>query len=143
MKKILVLAAAIALVSSTAFAAGTATLNVTANVTATCSITGGTLGFGPLDPLVGTAVGPISAAGVQVTCSNGTAFTVTDTASTNPLVHATVTTSTIPFILNHAGVGTGTGAATAYAITGTIAANTYATALAGAYASSVTLTVNP
>lgn len=140
MKRILVLAAAIALVSSTAFAAGTATLNVTANVTATCSIIGGTLGFGALDPLVGAAVGPTAAAGVQVTCSNGTVFTVTDDAASKPLVNGA---STIPFTLAHAGGGTGTGAAVPYAITGTIGANTYTTALAGAYSSNVTLTVNP
>ncbi|PKN12356.1 MAG: hypothetical protein CVU69_07680 [Deltaproteobacteria bacterium HGW-Deltaproteobacteria-4] len=140
MKKILVLAAAIALVSSTAFAAGTATLTVTANVTATCAITGGTLGFGALDPLVGGAVGPVAASGVQVTCSNGTAFTVSDDASTKPLVNGA---STIPFTLGHTGSGTGTGTAVAYAITGNIAAGTYATALAGAYTSNVILSVTP
>ena len=59
MQKILVLAAAIALVSSTAFAA-TSTLVVTANVTATCGITGGTLAFGALNPLVGGIVGALS-----------------------------------------------------------------------------------
>jgi hypothetical protein len=140
MKKILVLAAAIALVSSTAFAAGTATLTVSATVTNTCSITGGTLAFGPLDPLVGAAVGPIAAAGVAVTCSNGTAFTVSDNAAANPLVNGA---STIPFTLTHAGTGLGTGASVPYAITGSIGAGTYATALAGAYTSSVTLSVLP
>lgn len=140
MKKILVLAAAIALVSSTAFAAGTATLNVTATVTASCSITGGTLGFGALDPLTAPAVGPIAATGVQVTCSNGTPFTVTDDAASKPLVNGA---STIPFTLAHTGSGTGTGAAVNYAINGNIAVGTYATALAGAYTSNVILTVNP
>jgi spore coat protein U-like protein len=140
MKKILVLAAAIALVSSTAFAAGSANLVVTANVTATCSITGGTLAFGALDPLVGGAVGPIAAAGVQVTCSNGTPFTVTDDSISNPLLNGA---STIPFTLTHLGTGTGTGLAVPYAIAGNIAAGSYVTALAGAYTSNVTLTVTP
>ena len=139
MKKILVLAAAIALVSSTAFAAGTATLNVTATVTATCSITGGTLAFGAIDPLVGAAVGA-NATGVTVTCSNGTGFTVSDNSAANPLANGA---STIPFTLGYIATGTGTGAAAPLAISGTIAANTYDTALAGAYTSSVTLTVTP
>jgi spore coat protein U-like protein len=140
MKKILVLAAAIALVSSSAFAAGSATLTVSATVTDTCTITGGTLGFGALDPLVSAAVGPVAAAGVTVTCSNGTAFTVTDDAAANPLANGA---STIPFTLAHAGSGTGTGVAAPYAINGNIAAGSYATALAGAYTSTVTLSVLP
>ena len=139
MKKILVLAAAIALVSSTAFAANTATLTVSATVTETCSITGGTLDFLALDPLVGGVVGA-NAAGVEVTCSNGTVFTVTDDSATNPLVNGA---SSIPFTLTHANGGTGDGTATPYAISGSIADGTYTTALAGAYLSTVTLTVAP
>lgn len=140
MKKILVLAAAIALVSSSAFAAGTATLTVSASVTPTCTMTGGTLAFGALDPLTAADVGPIAAAGVSVTCTNGTAFTVLDNAVANPLGNGT---STIPFTLTHAGGGVGTGAAAAYAITGDILGSDYANATAGVYASTVTLTFNP
>ena len=140
MKKILVLAAAIALVSSTAFAAGTATLTVTASVTPTCTMTDGTLAFPALDPLVGAAVGPVAAAGVTVACTNGTAFTVTDDAAANDLTNGT---STIPFTLAHTGSGVGTGAPVAYGITGSIGAGTYANATAGAYNSTVTLTFNP
>lgn len=140
MKKILVLAAAIALVSSTAFAANTATLTVTATVTPTCTIVGGTLGFGALDPLVAADTGPIAAAGVTVTCTNGTAFTVTDDAAANALSNGT---STIPFALAHAGAGVGTGVAAAYAINGSILGVDYAGATAGAYTSTVTLSVLP
>lgn len=141
MKKILVLAAAIALVSSTAFAAGTATLTVTANVQGTCLITGGTLPFGLIDSIAAPAVGPIAAAGVTVTCNSGTIYSVTDDAVANPLNNGAG--DTIPFTLAHAGGGTATGLADAYAITGSIAAGAYLGLPAGAYTSSVTLTVTP
>lgn len=140
MKKILVLAAAIVLVSSSAFAAGTATLNVTANVLGTCTITGGNLAFGALDPTTAPAVGPIAATGVAVNCTNTTPFTVTDDAAANPLANGA---NFIPFTLTHAGGGAGTGALVAYAITGDIAAGVYSASPSGAYASSVTLTINP
>ena len=140
MKKILVLAAAIALVSSTAFAAGTATLNVTASVTATCTMVGGSLGFGALDPLNAADTGEIAATGVSVTCTNGTNFTVLDNAAANPLTNGT---SNIPFTLTHAGGGAGTGVAAPYAITGKILGVDYADATAGLYTSTVTLTFNP
>lgn len=140
MKKILVLAAVIALVSSTAFAAGTATLTVSANVTPTCTMTDGTLAFGALDPLTAADTGAVAAAGVSVTCTNGTAFTVTDDAAANPLSNGT---SNIPFTLTHAGAGVGTGVAVAYAIDGEILGADYANATAGVYGSTVTLTFNP
>lgn len=140
MKKILVLAAAIALVSSTAFAAGTATLNVTANVLGTCIITGGNLAFGALDPTTAPAVGPIAATGVAVNCTSGNAFTVTDDAASKPLTNGA---NQINFTLSHAGSGTGTGALDAYPITGSILAGAYSTSPAGAYTSSVTLTITP
>jgi spore coat protein U-like protein len=140
MKKILILAAAIALVSSTAFAAGTATLTVSASVTATCTMTDGTLAFGALNPLTAADTGQVAAAGVSVTCTNGTLFTVTDDAATNDLTNGT---SNIPFTLTHAGAGAGTGVAVPYAITGEILGADYADATAGAYISTVTLTFNP
>ena len=140
MKKILVLAAAIALVSSSAFAAGSATLTVSAAVQGTCSITGGTLNFGPLDSILAPAVGPIAAAGVTVTCNNGTIFTVADDAAANPLSNGV---DTIPFSLSHVGGGTATGGVDAYAIDGDIAAGTYDGVTAGVYTSTVTLDILP
>jgi spore coat protein U-like protein len=141
MKKILVLAAAIALVSSSAFAAGSATLTVSAAVQGTCSITGGTLNFGALDSTAPTpAVGPIAASGVEVTCNNGTIYTVTDNAAANPLSNGT---DTIPFTLTHAGGGTATVGPDAYAIDGDIAAGDYDGVTAGVYTSTVTLSILP
>lgn len=141
MKKILVLAAAMALVSSTVFAAGTATLTVSATVSGTCSITGGTLAFGALDPTNPVDIGPIASNGaVSVTCTNGTGYAITDDAAANPLDNGT---STIPFSLAYVGAGVGTGAAVPVAIDGSILGADYATATAGVYASTVTLTVNP
>lgn len=142
MKKILVLAAAIVLVSSSAFAAGTATLTVSAAVQGTCSITGGTLAFGALDSTAPTpGVGPIAAAGVSVTCNNGTNFTVTDDSGPlNPLSNGV---DTIDFTLTHAGSGTATGGVDAYAITGAIAAGAYDGVTAGMYTTNVTLSILP
>lgn len=142
MKKILVLAAAIALVSSTAFAAGNATLTVSAAVQGTCSITGGTLNFGALDSTAPTAaIGPIGATGITVTCNNGTIYTVTDDSGVaNPLSNGV---NTIDFTLTHAGGGTATGGVDAYAITGDIAAGSYDGVTAGVYTTNVTLSVLP
>ena len=140
MKKILVLAAAMALVSSAAFAANTATLTVTANVTPTCAITGGTLGFGALDPLNAADTGPIAATGVTVACTNGSSFTVSDDSATKPLNNGT---SNIPFTLTYTAAGTGTGTAVPFLIDGEIFGADYANATAGAYTSNVILTVTP
>lgn len=142
MKKILVLAAAIALVSSSAFAAGSATLTVSAAVQGTCSITGGTLAFGALDSAAPTAaVGPVVASGVTVTCNNGTIYTVTDdSGALNPLSNGV---DTIPFSLSHVGGGTATGGVDAYAITGNIAAGAYDGVTAGMYTTNVTLSILP
>lgn len=141
MKKILVLAAAIALVSSTAFAAGNATLTVSAAVQGTCSIIGGTLNFGPLDSTGPTAAVTAAAAGVTVTCNNGTIYTVTDDSGVaNPLSNGV---DTIDFTLTHAGGGTATGGVDAYAITGDIAAGSYDGVTAGVYTTNVTLSILP
>ena len=140
MKKILVLAATIALVSSSAFAAGSATLNVTASVQGQCTITGGNLVFGALDPILAPAVSA-TATGVAVNCTNNTIYTVSDNAASTPLTNGG---NSINFSLSHANGGTGTGGIEEpYAITGNIAAGAYLAKPAGAYASSVTLIINP
>lgn len=140
MKKILVLAAAIVLVSSSAFAAGTATLNVSANVIGTCTISGGDLVFPNLNSLTALAVGPILATGVGVNCTVASPFTVIDDSAIKPLTNGT---NTFGFTLNHTGSGVGTGAYIPYAINGSIAAGVYAGVPAGLYTSTVILTVNP
>lgn len=141
MKKILVLAAAIALVSSTAFAAGDATLLVSAEVKNACVITtGGTLVFPALDPTVGGEV-TANSADVTVTCTNGATGTVTSDAADNPLTNLDGG-PTIPFTLTLPAV-TGTGSAQPYVIGGTIAAGTYTNALTGDFDSNVTLTIAP
>lgn len=140
MKKILVLAAAIALVSSSAFAASTATLSVTATVVPSCTITDGTLAFGVLDAFAAPDITGVAAAGVTVTCTAGTAYNVANDAAANSLTNGT---STIPFTLNHAASGVATGGADPFAITGDILGADYALATAGAYTSTVTLTFTP
>lgn len=130
--------------AGSALASGTANLNVTANVTATCAITGGTLAFGALDPTNPVAVNATSS-GVSVTCTNGSAYTITDnlTSGSGTLSGTGTNTTTIPYSISYTATGTGTGSSQPIAISGTIAANTYSTAPADSYSNTVTLTVNP
>lgn len=147
MKKLLAIAAAVAVVAMAGTAmAATGNLAVSANVTATCTITGGSLGFSALDPTTAPAVGPISSTGVSVTCTNGTAYTLTNnnglhvSGSTLRLANGT---DFIPYTLSVPAGGTGNGASQSVTIQGNIAAGTYATASAGSYTDTVQITVAP
>ena len=131
--------AGIALAGS-AFAA-TATLSVTATVNATCAITGGTLDFGTIDPTTAPKVTATSS-GVQVTCTNGTSYTLTDSLSSHA-GNLSDGSNNIPYSISYTGTGTGDGTAQTVAITGTIAAGTYNTMPAGSYSDTVTLTALP
>ena len=142
MKKLLIatLATSILTAASAAMAGGTATLNVSATVQATCSITGGTLNFGFLDPTLNGAV-TANSSGVAVTCTNSTGYTLSD-ASTNGYKLA-FGGNDIPYTINYTKSGTGTGAAQTVAIAGNIAAGTYGTVPAGTYTDTITISVTP
>jgi len=144
MKKIiaLIVAASLTVMAGTALAAN-ANLSVTANVTGVCSITGGTLAFGELTPLTAPVV-TANSAGVNVACTNGTAYTLGANKGTtlNPgkLLNGT---SSIDYTISFTGAGTGTGLPVAVPITGTIAAGTYNSAKPGTYTDTIILTVTP
>ena len=132
--------AGVALAGS-AFAA-TANLDVSATVSATCAIQGGTLDFGSLDPTTAPLVNATST-GVTVTCTNNTAYTITDSLTSHAGQLSDGSGHNIPYSISYTGSGTGDGTAHAVDITGTIAASTYNTMPAGSYSDTVTLTALP
>lgn len=126
--------------------AATADLDVTATVTTTCTMTGGSLAFGSLDPTNPVAK-PASSSGVTITCTNGTAYTLggnngaNATGTQKRLLNGT--NNYIPYSVTIPSGGTGSGVAQDVTITGTIAAGSYSTAPAGSYADTIELTVTP
>lgn len=146
MKKILAMAAAALMaMAGTAMAAGTGDLTVTAEVVGVCTMTGGSLNFGNLDPTNPVAVSGNST-GVTVTCTNGTSYSLTGNNGINPsgtqkrLANGS---NYIPYSITIPASGTGTGAPVGVTITGNIAAGAYTSSPAGTYTDTVTLSVNP
>jgi spore coat protein U-like protein len=148
--------------STGAFAGGTASLTVNAKILATCSVTTapGTLDFGTIDPSGGSNVN--ASATFTMKCSNGT----TSTAATDGgaiggahsfggfkrMQHSTTGTAFLPYAITYTGdtgfAGAGfSGAGTPVTINGTITPAQYAGAIATTsgevYADTVTITVNP
>ena len=148
MKKLIAITAAAAIVAMAGSAlAATATLAVSATVANACSVTGGTLSFGPLNTLTAPAV-PGSSSGVSVTCTKLDPYTVAVDKGVNfvgsqAYMKNTTNADTIPYSLTVPAVSPGTGAAQAITITGNIAASSYSTVSAGTYNDSVTITVTP
>ena len=149
MKKLIAIAATVAVVAMTgsAMAATTGNLSVSATVTSSCSIVGGALAFGNLDAVAAPAANA-NAAGVAVTCTNLTGYHVTrnDGANFNGSLRlfdgaSNYITYTIPTAFPIA--GTGNGASQAITIAGNIAAGSYAGAAQGAYTDTIVLTVAP
>jgi len=146
MKKLLAItaAAAVMAMAGTAMAA-TAELQVNATVRQVCTMTGGSLNFGELDPTNPVAVSKNSES-VTVTCTNGTAYTITsnDGANASGTQKRLASGSNyIPYSITLPPSASGTGAAQSVTITGAIAASAYATSPAGTYADTVVLTVSP
>lgn len=139
--------AALALALTGIFAAGNAlaasqdaTVNVSATVQATCKVnSGGSLDFGTLDPVNDTGTTSATATNPSITCTNGTGFTVGDNSAAYKLTSGS---NSFGYSMTFPASGTGTGAAQDLAITGSVAATAYASAPAGSYTDTVTLTVN-
>lgn len=147
MKKLLAIVAAAALmvVAGTAMASDTADLDVTAEVVASCSMTGGSLNFGNLDP-TNAVEKTASSTGVTVTCTNGTTYALSGDDGDHPVgtqKYLTNGISDIPYSVTIPASGAGTGSAVGVTIDGAIAANTYTTATAGTYSDTIELTVTP
>jgi spore coat protein U-like protein len=146
MKKNLAIIAALGIVSMAGVAmAATADLDVSATVIPTCTMTGGTLAFGNLDPTNAVAK-TASSIGVTITCTNDTDFTLSGNAGDNAVgsqKYLTNGTSDIPYSVTIPASGTGTGSALPVSIAGAIAAGSYTTATAGSYTDTIELTVTP
>ncbi len=83
----LTVASALTLAASSGVQAATATssLSVTATVSANCTITTQPVAFGAYDPVVANATTPLDGTGtVTVTCTNGSAATITLDQGTDP-----------------------------------------------------------
>jgi len=87
LKRFLLAVAAVALMSASAFAQGTGTINlsVSATVSANCTISTSALAFGSYDPVSAKRFPPAldGTGGVTVTCTNGAAATITLGQGTN------------------------------------------------------------
>ena len=154
MKKMLGMVMVLGLVlvfSGVAMAGGTSTVTVTANVVGTCGFdtANATLAFGALDPSIG---GPVNGSAlVNLWCTNGQGYTITDNDGTNPAgtTHQMDNTGTpgnyIAYTFNYAATGTGTGRTVLIplAISGTVAFAAYQNALVGDYSDTVVLTITP
>ena len=127
-----------------ALAADTATVDISATVLGTCSFSAGdTFAFGNLDPTSGASPS-LTQSGVTFACTNGTNYTITDDGGllgTYDLEDASA--NTIGYNFNYAGAGAGTGANQTLSITVDIPFANYQNAPAGAYADTVTLSINP
>lgn len=134
-----------------AFAAGTTTVGVSANVLGRCGFnTAGTVAFGDIDPTNAPVVTP-TITQPTLWCTNGTTYTITDdkglheSGTTFRMQHDTDATQFIPYTFTYTASGTGAGKTSPITmnIGASIAAGTYSDAKAGAYADTVTLTINP
>ena len=138
-----------ALVGS-ASAASNTSVPVSATVIGTCKfLTGGTMGFGNLDPSLATNV---NATVTQPTfwCTKNATYTITDddglnkTGTTQRLIGASHG-EYIPYSFNYTASGTGAGPASTLTmnISGQILGTDYSGASQDTYSDTVTLTINP
>lgn len=145
--KLIVITMMFALVATTSFAAGSTDLTVQATVLGTCSFNAAayTMDFGSLDPAAAVNTNVTTTLGF--TCSNGTTYTIDDISGGSTMAGVTTPAVTLPYsIAAYTLTGTGSGAAQAVDLIGTVLAADYDIAsgqLAQAYTSTVTININP
>ena len=146
MRKYLLVAALVALGSTSAFAASASgNFNVQVKINTACTVAATAMDFGTLSTVVGTET---AASNVSVTCNKGTAYGL---SFTNVAVVAAATTTAAIILNNGANVipaslkvtggatGTATGGTDAGVVTGTLTATAYPAA--GTYSNTQTLYV--
>ena len=149
-KYILAVALVVVAMAGSAMAAGTQTVAVSANVVGVCQfLTGGTMAF-TLNPSVG---GDVAGTAVQPTfwCTRGTTAAITDNnglhfgVGSRRMVHETSATDFIPYSFTYTASSAGSGRNTTITmdLASTVVSADYLDALAGNYADTVTLTINP
>ena len=146
MKKLISIAAAAALVAmaGSAFAAATTDLTVSASVSAACTASTTTqIDFGALDPIndgaTTLASAKTSAGKISVKCTQGTNYSITAPASAT-IANGANTIAYTP-IMPAVGANEGVVAGKDYTIDASVAKVAYASAPAGAYSGSLTVTV--
>jgi spore coat protein U-like protein len=152
MKKLLAITAAVAVVTmaGSAFAASaTTTVAVSASITGACTVaSAGSIAYGALDPLTGGAVSAVVTQPV-VKCTTGLSVAIADDLGLHEGggTQAKMSdggTGSINYAFGHAANATGLGSASSLpiALTGTaLATADYASAPAGSYADTITLTL--
>lgn len=140
------------LVTTTAFAADTASVNVSANVVGTCKFnSGGSVSFA-LDP-TSAADAPGTVTQPQFWCTKGASYSITDNMGANEavagtaprrMVHATLT-EYIPYSFAYTASGTGTGKTSPINldIASTVVNADFVNASAGSYSDTVILSITP
>lgn len=138
----LIIALVFTLVSVTAFAADTATVNVNAVVQGTCAfnVAAYNMNFPIIVP--GTTTGDVTApVTLDFTCSNGTPITLDDVSGAQTLVSGS---GNLAYVIDaYAAPATGTGASQTLTITGRIAQAAYDVAAADTYTDTLTININP
>ncbi|MBE0504335.1 MAG: spore coat protein U domain-containing protein [Desulfuromonadales bacterium] len=145
MKKILVLAAAMAMFASSAFAAGTATVDVSATVVGSCvfNTANATLAFPFLDA---TVVGPVAGStSLDFQCASGVSFTISDDTGGAPVMTSTTLApaQTIPYSLNYTATGTASGLNETLVVNASVAYADFQNAWVDTYTDTVVFTINP
>lgn len=132
------------IVAGNAFAAGTATVDISATVLGTCSFSAGdTFTFAALDPTSGASPS-LTQNAVTFACTNGTGYTITDDGGLLGTYDLDDSGGNlINYNFAYAAAGIGTGANQNLSITVDIPFANYQNSPAGAYADTVTLTINP
>ncbi len=136
-----------------AMAADTNTVTVTANVVGTCRFNSATstLAFGALDPSSGTPA--TASAAPTFWCTRNATYSVTDddglhelAANGNRMEHTSTTGEFIPYTFTYnptTGQGQGRTTPITLNISGTVAFADYQNAIAGDYADTVVISINP
>lgn len=145
MKKILVLAAAMAIFASSALAAGTATVDVSATVVGSCvfNTANATLTFPALDASVVADVP--GATSLDFQCAAGVSYTISDDTAGAPAMTSTTLApaQNIPYSLTYAAAGLATGANQTLAISANVAYADFQNAWVDTYTDTVVFTINP
>jgi len=144
------MALAVLAAGGAAWAVDTTTVAVSATVSGTCSFSNtGSITFA-LDPSTGGDVPGVVTQPVFL-CTRNTNYTISDDLGSHELgavlrmEHTTIPGEFIPYTFTYTATGTGNGAAAPITmnIASTVQGGTYDSALAGSYADTVTLTINP
>lgn len=149
----LMMVLALVLLTGVAFASDINTVTVTANVVGTCKFNSATstLAFGSLDPSSGVDVN--ASTSTTFWCTKNATYSIADDdglyesgPNANRMRHASTLTEYIPYTFSYnptTGTGNGRTSPITLNINGTVTLANYQNALAGDYADTVVISINP